>query len=105
MTANTPSPNWSRMTLPHSSDYNNAAFTMTGSYPQFAIHPHLDVAHGRFYNWDDMREARRVAFLGTRCSQAIVSRAQSAGQIRFISTIIPIQVIGIMAEEEAGLQL
>ena len=47
------------------SNFNNAAFMVTGSYPQFAYIRSLDVGQGRFYDWDDMREARRVAFLGS----------------------------------------
>src|SRR5213082_808487 len=40
------------------SNYNNAAFTVTGSYPPFGYIRSLDVGSGRFYDWDDMREAR-----------------------------------------------
>ena len=46
------------------SSYNNAAFTVTGSHPPFAYIRSLDVGQGRFYNWDDQKESRRVAFLG-----------------------------------------
>ena len=31
------------------------------------------VGSGRFYNWDDERDARRVAFLGTRRRQTTIS--------------------------------
>ena len=47
------------------SSYNNAAFTVTGSHPPFGYIRTLDVGEGRFYNWDDQREGRRVAFLGS----------------------------------------
>jgi hypothetical protein len=45
--------------------YNAAAFTVTGSMPEFAEIRSLGVGEGRFYDQDDMREARRVAFLGS----------------------------------------
>ena len=50
---------------------------VTGSYPPFGYIRSLDVGQGRFYDWDDMREARRVAFLGIGCRQTTVSRTQS----------------------------
>src|SRR6202166_3905974 len=42
------------------SNYNNAAFLVTGSYPQFGEIRSLNVGQGRFYNWDDLGAARRV---------------------------------------------
>src|SRR6185437_880005 len=33
--------------------YNNAAFLVTGSYPEFGDIRSLAVGAGRFYNWDD----------------------------------------------------
>src|ERR1017187_7538298 len=43
------------------SNFNNAAFTVTGSYQQFGYIRSLDVGAGRFYDWDEMREDRRFA--------------------------------------------
>ena len=45
------------------SNYNNAAFTVTGSHPPFAYIRSLDVGQGRYYDWNDMHESRRVASL------------------------------------------
>ena len=86
------------------SNFNNAAFTVTGSYPQFGYIRSLDVGAGRFYDWDDMREARRVAFLGIRCSQAAVSRAQSGGRDD-LSERLSLHRDRRDGEEEAGFQL
>src|SRR5512146_2450755 len=47
------------------SNFNAASLLVTGSYPPFAEVRSIGVGEGRFYNWDDVREARRVAFLGT----------------------------------------
>src|SRR5438876_6125555 len=47
------------------SNYNNAAFLVTSSYPEFGDIRSLNVGAGRFYNWDDEQEGRRVAFIGT----------------------------------------
>jgi putative ABC transport system permease protein len=40
------------------SNFNNAAFTVTGSYPPFGYIRSLDVGDGRFYNWEDQQEGR-----------------------------------------------
>src|SRR5690348_6832475 len=47
------------------SNFNNAAFLVTGSYPAFGEIRSLNIGEGRFYNWDDQSTGRRVAFLGT----------------------------------------
>ena len=51
---------------------------MTGSYPQFGDIRSLDVGQGRFYNWDDENEARRVAFLGSDAAKQLFPGTQSA---------------------------
>src|SRR6266567_6323533 len=53
------------------SNYNNAAFLVTGSYPEFVDIRSLNVGAGRFYNWDDEREGRRVAFIGTDAAKQL----------------------------------
>src|SRR5712691_8036319 len=40
------------------SAYNAAAFLVTGSHPPFSEIRSLQVGAGRFYNWDDQKEAR-----------------------------------------------
>ena len=57
------------------SNYNNAAFTVTGSHPPFGYIRSLDVGQGRFYNWDDQKEARRVAFLGSDAAKQLFPAA------------------------------
>src|SRR5262249_34824107 len=47
------------------SNYNASAQMIVGSWPPFADVRSVDVGEGRFYNWDDLTESRRVAFLGT----------------------------------------
>ncbi len=59
--------------------YNNAAFTVTGSHPPFGYIRSLEVGEGRFYNWEDQREARRVAFLGSDAAKQLFPGPQSRG--------------------------
>ena len=65
------------------SNFNNGGFTVTGSHPAFAYIRSLDVGAGRFYDWDDMREARRVAFLGSDAAKQL-----SPGAIRWATRSI-----------------
>src|ERR1700688_533938 len=81
------------------SNFNNAAFTVTGSYPQFAYIRTLDVGQGRFYDWDDMREARRVAFLGSDASKQLFPGRNPVGENVYLNDF-PFVVIGVMAKKK-----
>jgi len=50
---------------PVRSAYNSGSLTVTGSMPDFAWIRSIPVAEGRYPNWDDEREGRRVALLGS----------------------------------------
>ena len=64
------------------SNYNNAALSVTGSHPPFGYIRSLGVGAGRFYNWDDQREARRVAFLGSDAAkQLFPGRIRGRGRV------------------------
>ncbi|HXY38132.1 MAG TPA: ABC transporter permease, partial [Vicinamibacteria bacterium] len=52
-------------TVPVHSAYNAGQLTVTGSMPEFAYIRSIAIAEGRYPDWDDEREARRVAFLGS----------------------------------------
>lgn len=81
------------------SDFNNAAFTVTGSYPQFAYIRSLDVAAGRFYDWNDMREARRVAFLGSDAAKQLFPGRNPVGDNVYLNDF-PYTVVGVMAKKK-----
>src|SRR5271155_1312696 len=81
------------------SNFNNAAFTVTGSYPPFAYIRSLDVGHGRFYDWDDMREARRVAFLGSDAAKQLFPGRNPVGDNVYLNDF-PYVVIGVMAKKK-----
>jgi putative ABC transport system permease protein len=84
--------------LTHSS-FNNAAFTVTGSYPQFAYIRSLDVGQGRFYDWDDMHEARRVAFLGSDAAKQLFPGRNPVGDTIYLNAF-PYVVIGVMQKKK-----
>src|SRR6202166_257387 len=81
------------------SNFNNAAFTVTGSYPPFAYIRTLDVGQGRFYDWDDMREARRVAFLGSDAAKQLFPGRNPVGENVYLNDF-PFVVIGVMAKKK-----
>ena len=80
-------------------NYNNAAFTVTGSYPQFAYIRSLDVGQGRFYSWDDMHESRRVAFLGSDAAKQLFPGRDAVGENLYLNDF-PYVVVGVMKEKK-----
>lgn len=81
------------------SNFNNAAFEVTGSHPQFAYIRTLNVGQGRFYDWDDMREARRVAFLGSDASKQLFPGRNPVGENVYLNDF-PYVVIGVMQKKK-----
>ncbi len=81
------------------SNFNNAAFTVTGSYPAFAYIRSLDVGSGRYYDWDDMREARRVAFLGSDAAKQLFPGRDPLGDTIYLNAF-PYTVIGVMVKKK-----
>jgi putative ABC transport system permease protein len=81
------------------SNFNNAALTVTGSHPQFAYIRTLDVGLGRFYDWDDMREARRVAFLGSDAAKQLFPGRNPVGDNVYLNDF-PYVVIGVMEKKK-----
>jgi putative ABC transport system permease protein len=81
------------------SAYNAAAQLVTGSLPQFAYVRSLTPGSGRFYNWQDEAEARRVAFLGTETAQQLFPGRDATGQTIYLNDI-PFTVIGVMEKKK-----
>jgi putative ABC transport system permease protein len=81
------------------SNYNNAAFTVTGSHPPFGEIRSLNVGLGRFYDWDDQRQGRRVAFLGTDAAKQLFPGRDPVGQNIYLNDF-PYIVIGVMAKKK-----
>jgi putative ABC transport system permease protein len=82
------------------SNYNNAAFLVTGSYPEFGDIRSLNVGSGRFYNWDDEREKRRVAFLGTDAAKQLFPEGRNPLGENVYLNEIPYLVIGVMEKKK-----
>ena len=80
-------------------NYNNAAFTVTGSHPPFAYIRSLETGQGRFYNWDDQHEGRRVAFLGSDAAKQLFPGRNPVGDTVYLNDF-PYAVIGVMASKK-----
>ena len=79
--------------------YNAGAFTVTGSTPEFAQIRSLGIAEGRFYNESDLREARRVAFLGSDARKQLFAGNPAIGQSVYLNDI-PFTVVGVMSSKK-----
>lgn len=81
------------------SAYNAAAFLVTGSYPPFGYIRSLTVGSGRFYDWDDQNEGRRVAFLGSDAAKQLFPQGGAVNQTVYLNDI-PYSVIGVMEKKK-----
>lgn len=82
------------------SNYNNATFLVTGSYPEFGDIRSLNVSQGRFYNWDDQNAGRRVAFLGTDAAKQLFPEGRNPIGENVYLNDVPFLVIGVMAKKK-----
>lgn len=81
------------------SAFNNASFLVTGSMPEFGWVRTLNPGEGRFYNHDDVHEARRVAFLGTDAAKQLFPQGGAVGQTIHLNDF-PYVVIGVMEKKK-----
>jgi putative ABC transport system permease protein len=79
--------------------YNNAAPLVTGSLPLFAEIRSLTVEEGRFYNWDDVAQGRRVAFLGANIKKQLFATRPAVGETVELDNL-PYAVIGVMKKKD-----
>ena len=92
-------PELKQQTVRSHTAFNAAAFTVTGSTPEFAEIRSLGVGEGRFYDQDDLKEARRVAFLGSDAKKQLFGSRPSLGQLVYLNDI-PFTVIGVMSSKK-----
>lgn len=81
------------------SAYNSGLLLVTGSLPPFADIRTIPVAEGRFYNWEDVAEGRRVAFLGSDAKKQLFAARPAVGERVYLREL-PYTVIGVMQEKE-----
>jgi putative ABC transport system permease protein len=81
------------------SNFNSGAFILTGSTPPFQIVRSTEVGQGRFYTWEDNREARKVAFIGAEVKKQLFGARNAIGETIMIQNK-PFTVIGVMKQKD-----
>ena len=84
---------------PVRSPYNSGTFLVTGSLPPFAEVRSLTVGEGRFYNWEDQAQVRRVAFIGSEVKKQLFAKRDAVGETIRIRSF-PYSIIGVMKEKD-----
>jgi putative ABC transport system permease protein len=85
--------------VPVRSAYNSASLLVTGSLPPFAEIRSIGVAEGRYPDWDDERDARRVALLGSDAKKQLFGSRPAVGETIRIGDF-PYTVVGLMVSKE-----
>src|SRR5580704_5006068 len=81
------------------SAFNTGNINIVGSLPPFAEIRSVHVDEGRFYNFEDNREARRVAFLGTETKKQLFAEREAVGQTIEMNGV-PFVIIGVMKSKD-----
>ena len=92
-------PELGRGGVPIRSVYNNASLLVTGSLPPFAQVRSIPVAEGRYPSWEDEKEVRRVAFLGSDAKKQLFGGRPALGETIRVGEF-PYTVVGIMKHKE-----
>jgi putative ABC transport system permease protein len=79
--------------------YNSGSLGVAGSLPPFAEIRTIPIAQGRFYNWDDQAEGRRVAVLGSDAKTQLFATRPALGETIHIGDF-PYTVIGVMKPKD-----
>jgi putative ABC transport system permease protein len=81
------------------SAFNSGDLQVVGSLPPFTEIRSITVAQGRFYNYEDNNEGRRVAFLGSDAKKQLFAERDAMGQTVELGGV-PYTVIGVMKAKD-----
>jgi putative ABC transport system permease protein len=81
------------------SSHNSGLFMVTASAPPFAEVRSIDLREGRFYNWTDYNEERRVAIIGSEVYQQLFPGRAALGEPIYLGGI-PYTIIGVMQHKQ-----
>ncbi|MBK6427219.1 MAG: ABC transporter permease [Blastocatellia bacterium] len=85
--------------VPVRSIHNAGTFLVTGSLPPFADVRSIDVARGRYCNWDDENEGRRVCVIGSEVNAQLFAGRDALNETVLIGSH-PYAVVGIMRKKD-----
>ncbi|MBN8733574.1 MAG: ABC transporter permease [Acidobacteria bacterium] len=92
-------PEFARGGLQVRSRFNAGALMVTGSLPPFQHVRSLGIEEGRFYNWLDVEQARRVAFIGSDVRKQLFGDKPALGETITMNGF-PYEVIGVLKRKE-----
>jgi putative ABC transport system permease protein len=81
------------------SAFNSGDLDVVGSLPPFTEIRSITIAQGRFYNYEDNEEGRRVAFIGSDTKKQLFADHDAMGQTIELNGI-PYVVIGVMKTKD-----
>lgn len=81
------------------SAFNSGAISAVGSLPPFTEIRSIDVAEGRFYNYEDNAQGRNMAFLGSDTKKQLFAERDPLGQTISLNGT-PYTVIGVMKSKD-----
>jgi putative ABC transport system permease protein len=84
---------------PVRSSYNSASLLVTGSLPPFAEIRTIEVAEGRYPNWEDEARGRRVALLGHEAKRQLFAGRPAVGETIRVGDF-PYTVVGVAPVKE-----
>ncbi len=85
--------------VPVRSHYNSGSFLVTGSLPPFAWIRSLALGEGRYLNWDDERDARRVAFIGSEVKKQLFATREALGETIKVGEF-PYTIVGVLKAKD-----
>jgi len=85
--------------VPVRSSYNDASLLVTSSLPPFAEVRSIYVAEGRYPNWEDEAQARRVALLGYEAKKQLFAGRPALGETIRVADF-PYTVVGVARAKE-----
>jgi putative ABC transport system permease protein len=85
--------------IPVRSAHNSGSLTVTGSMPEFAQIRSVGVGQGRYPNWDDERQGRRVALIGSDAKKQLFGSRPALGETVRIGDV-PYTIVGEMVHKE-----
>lgn len=85
--------------VPVRSSYNDASLLVTSSLPPFAEIRSIYVAEGRYPNWEDEAQARRVALLGYEAKKQLFAGRPALGETIRVADF-PYTVVGVARAKE-----
>lgn len=79
--------------------FNSGTISTVGSLPPFTEIRSIGVESGRFYNYQDNEEGRRVAFIGSDTKKQLFADREAIGATIWMNEI-PYTIIGVMKHKD-----